>query len=92
MGTAISAVRNGRNVLKRRVDVRHDDGDIDGSSSPRHPKRMREDIRIDVDEASPPASADTTLVNDTADEHDILEGTKGKARDDTVSLLLICLG
>ena len=98
MGSAISAVRAGRISLKRRVDVRHDDGDMGDTSSSRYAKRIREDPpsppgrRDSADErlrdgsSPPPISADTTLVNDPGDEHDVLQGAlKGKARDDMVS-------
>lgn len=98
MGSAISAVRAGRISLKRRADVRHDDSDIADTSSSRYSKRIREDPpsppsrRDSADErlrdgsSPPPTSADTTLVNDLVDEHDIIPGAlKGKARDDMVS-------
>ncbi|KAF8610269.1 hypothetical protein BDV93DRAFT_540117 [Ceratobasidium sp. AG-I] len=100
MGSAISAVRAGagRISLKRRADVRHDDSDIGDTSSNRYSKRIREDPpsspsrRDGADErlrdgsSPPPISADTTLVNDLGDEHDILPGAlKGKARDDMCS-------
>ncbi|KAG9122807.1 hypothetical protein FRC07_000651, partial [Ceratobasidium sp. 392] len=97
MGTAISAVRTGRISLKRRIE-RHDDADIDDTSSSRHVKRLREHSRsspVPPDnadgrfrESSPlvPASGDTTLVDDLADEHDTSFGQlKGKARDDMCS-------
>ncbi|CAE7195726.1 unnamed protein product [Rhizoctonia solani] len=73
MGTAISAVRNGR---KRRADAHHDEA---GGSLNRNTKRMREQGPLSPGRTSePPESADTTLVNDTDDHH---QDHKGKARD-----------
>ncbi|KAG9095906.1 hypothetical protein FRC06_009294, partial [Ceratobasidium sp. 370] len=97
MGSAISAVRTGRISLKRRVE-RHDDNDLDDTSSGRHSKRMREhlhssptpfntvDGRLRDESSPPPVSADTTLVDDLGDEHENgLGQLKGKARDDMCS-------
>lgn len=71
MGTTLSAVRT--RTLKRRVDRSDDD---------RHAKRIREDTD---DAHEPPASADTTLVNDDDGDGDPNgdPDTKGKARGDT---------
>ncbi|QRW15192.1 RING finger protein [Ceratobasidium sp. AG-Ba] len=95
MGSALSAVRTGRISLKRRG---HADGEHDENSSSRHPKRLREHLRsssppVDSPDgrlrdgsSPPPASGDTTLVDDFADEHEASSGTlKGKARDDMCS-------
>ncbi|KAG8747609.1 hypothetical protein FRC10_000151 [Ceratobasidium sp. 414] len=97
MGSAISAVRTGRISLKRRVE-RHDDSDLDDTSSGRHSKRMREhlhssptpfdtaDGRLRDGSSPPPVSADTTLVDDIGHEHEHgLGQLKGKARDDMCS-------
>ncbi|KAG9081881.1 hypothetical protein FS749_007312, partial [Ceratobasidium sp. UAMH 11750] len=97
MGSAISAVRTGRISLKRRVE-RHDDSDLDDTSSGRHSKRLREhlhssptpfdnvDGRLREGSSPPPVSADTTLVDDLGDEHENgLGHLKGKARDDMCS-------
>ncbi|CAE6516793.1 unnamed protein product [Rhizoctonia solani] len=72
MGSAISAVRNGR---KRRADAHHDE--TAGSPNNRHSKRMREEPLSPGRTSEPPESGDTTLVDDTDDHHQ----PKGKARD-----------
>ncbi|KAG8763186.1 hypothetical protein FRC11_005613 [Ceratobasidium sp. 423] len=73
MGSAISAVRNGR---KRRADAHHDEAA--GSPNNRHSKRMREEPLSPGRISEPPESGDTTLVDETDGHH---RDPKGKARD-----------